>query len=86
MTAERSGTSVSYALSVLWVFDTRRVASKAAEYALFVLVGAVGLALNEGLLWLFTEALGLHYLLAKVIAATLIFGWNFGARKLLLFR
>ena len=33
--------------------------------ALFVLVGAVGLALNEGLLWLFTEPLGLHYLLSK---------------------
>lgn len=81
-----AGTTLSYVLSVVWVFDTRRVASKAAEYALFVLVGAVGLALNEGLLWLFTEALGLHYLLSKVVAATLIFGWNFAARKLLLFR
>jgi putative flippase GtrA len=81
-----AGTSVSYALSVRWVFDSRRVSSKTAEYALFVLVGAVGLALNEGLLWLFTEALGRHYLLAKLIAATIIFGWNFGARKLLLFR
>jgi putative flippase GtrA len=81
-----AGTTLSYALSVAWVFDTRRVASKTAEYALFVLVGAVGLALNESLLWLFTEALGLHYLVAKVAAATLIFGGNFAARKLLLFR
>ena len=81
-----AGTTVSYVLSVAWVFDTRRVASKAAEYALFVLVGVVGLALNEGLLWVFTETLGLHYLVSKVVAATLIFGWNFGARKLLLFR
>ena len=81
-----AGTTVSYVLSVVWVFDSRRVASKAAEYALFVLVGVVGLALNEGLLWVFTESLGLHYLVSKVIAATLIFGWNFGARKLLLFR
>jgi putative flippase GtrA len=81
-----AGTTVSYVLSIVWVFDTRRVASKAAEYALFVLVGAVGLALNEVLLWVFTEPLGLHYLVSKVVAATLIFGWNFGARKLLLFR
>jgi len=51
-----------------------------------VLVGAVGLALNEALLWVFTETLGLHYLISKILAATLIFGWNFGARKLLLFR
>jgi putative flippase GtrA len=81
-----AGTTVSYVLSVVWVFDTRRVASKAAEYALFVLVGAVGLGLNEGLLWAFTEPLGLHYLISKAVAATIIFGWNFGARKLLLFR
>jgi putative flippase GtrA len=81
-----AGTTVSYILSVVWVFDTRRVASKTAEYALFVLVGVVGLGLNEGLLWLFTEPLGLHYLVSKIVAATLIFGWNFGARKLLLFR
>ncbi len=81
-----AGTTVSYVLSIVWVFDIRRVASKAAEYALFVLVGTVGLALNEVLLWVFTEPLGLHYLVSKVVAATLIFGWNFGARKLLLFR
>jgi len=81
-----AGTTLSYALSVVWVFDTRRVASKAVEYALFVLVGVVGLGLNEALLWVFTEPLGLHYLVSKVVAATLIFGWNFGARKLLLFR
>jgi putative flippase GtrA len=81
-----AGTTLSYVLSVVWVFDTRRVSSKAAEYALFVLVGVVGLGLNEALLWVFTEPLGLHYLVSKFVAATLIFGWNFAARKLLLFR
>lgn len=81
-----AGTTLSYVLAIVWVFDTRRFSSKTAEYALFVLVGVVGLALNEALLWLFTEALGLHYLVSKAAAATLIFGWNFGARKLLLFR
>ena len=82
-----AGATLSYVLSVLWVFDIRRFASKAAaEYALFVLVGVVGLGLNEALLWVFTEPLGLHYLVSKIVAAGLIFGWNFGARKLLLFR
>ena len=38
------------------------------------------------IVWVFTETLGLHYLISKILAATLIFGWNFGARKLLLFR
>jgi putative flippase GtrA len=80
------GSSVSYLLSILWVFPVRRLDSRLVEYALFVFVGMVGLGLNEGLLWAFTEGLGIYYLLSKVIAACLIFFWNFAARKLLLFR
>lgn len=80
------GTSLSWLLSILWVFDVRAFRSRLAEYGLFVLVGLVGLGLNEALLWLFTERVGLYYLFSKVIAATLIFSWNFGMRKVLLFR
>ncbi len=58
----------------------------APEYGLFVFVGVVGLGLNELLLWMFTDALGLYYLLSKVIGASLVFFWNFGMRKALLFR
>jgi putative flippase GtrA len=81
-----AGTTVSYALSILWVFEKRRFGTPALEYLLFVLVGVVGLALNETLLWLLTEPVGLHYLLSKIIAAALIFFWNFAARKRILFR
>ncbi len=79
------GTTVSYVLSIAWVFPVRRFSSKAAEYLLYIAVGAVGLALNEALLWVFTEAAGIFYMASKVIAAALIFFWNFGARKLILF-
>jgi len=51
-----------------------------------VLVGVVGLGLNEGLLWLFTDRLQVYYLASKCIAASLVFFWNFGMRKALLFR
>jgi putative flippase GtrA len=68
------------------VFPERRYSSRGFEYALFVLVGIVGLGLNEGLLWALTEKVRIYYLASKVIAACLIFFWNFGARKLLLFR
>jgi putative flippase GtrA len=80
------GVSVSYLLSVLWVFRTRRIPRKSVEYSLFVLVGVVGLGLNEVLLWLFTSPLGIYYLLSKIIAASMVFFWNFGARKCILFR
>jgi len=81
-----AGTTVSYLLSILWVFDVRRFSSRGLEYLVFVLVGMIGLALNEALLWLFTEPLGIHYLLSKIIAATIIFFWNFAARKRILFQ
>ncbi len=80
------GTTLSYVLSVSLVFGSRRVRSRALEFALFVLIGLIGLALNETLMWLFTERIALYYLLSKIIAGALIFFWNFGARKLILFR
>ncbi len=81
-----AGVTISYVISVGWIFRSRRIASRGAEYALFVLVGAVGLAMNEGLLWVFTERVGLFYLLSKIIAGAIVFFWNFGARKYILFR
>jgi putative flippase GtrA len=80
------GVTVSYVLSILWVFGVRRAPSKAVEYGLFVLIGAIGLGLNEALLWFFTDPLGLYYLLSKCIAAALVFFWNFWTRKYVLFR
>jgi putative flippase GtrA len=80
------GVTVSYVLSVLWVFKTRRIPSKTLEFGLFILVGAIGLGLNEALLWFFTKHLGIFYLLSKIIVASIVFFWNFGARKYILFR
>jgi putative flippase GtrA len=80
------GTAISYALSVLWVFERRRISSRALELAIFVLVGVVGLGLNEALLWALTDLLGIYYLASKILAASLIFFWNFAARRYVLFR
>jgi putative flippase GtrA len=81
-----AGVSLSYVLSVAWVFSVRRAKSRAAEYGLFVIIGAVGLGMNEALLWFFTQPLGIYYLLSKVIAAAIVFFWNFLTRKYVLFR
>jgi putative flippase GtrA len=80
-----AGTTVSYVLSIVWVFPTRRFSTRLLEYGLFIAVGLVGLSLNEALLWAFTEPLGIFYMASKILAAAIIFFWNFWARKLLLF-
>lgn len=80
-----AGVAVNYALSVTWVFNHRSIDNRMHEFAIFAVIGMLGLVFNAALIWFFTELAGLHYLGSKVVAAALIFLFNFGARKALLF-
>lgn len=79
------GLAVVYALSVRWVFRHRRLKSARAEFALFALIGLAGLAVNQGMIYAGVEWLALGYEPAKLLSAGVVFCFNFGARKLLLF-
>lgn len=80
------GTVVNYVLSRSWVFRRRTLKNTPAELTIFTLIGIVGLALNELILWVFQSKLGIYYLLAKGVSGVTVFMWNFGVRKLALFR
>ncbi len=80
------GTVVNYVLSRSWAFQHRTLKSTPAEMTVFTLIGVVGLGLNEEILWFFQSRLGIYYLFAKGVSGVVVFGWNFGARKLALFR
>ena len=80
------GTFVNYLLSGNWVFSRRTVKNRPAELTIFTLIGVVGLSLNELILWFFQSKLGIYYLIAKGVSAVVVLAWNFGARKLILFR
>jgi putative flippase GtrA len=79
------GMAVNYALSVRYVFKVRTVSSARIEFLLFAVIGLIGLAMNELVLWFVTHSLHLYYLHSKLIATALVLGWNFSARKILLF-
>lgn len=81
-----AGLVVIYVLSVVWVFAARAITNRAAEFALFSLVGLVGLGFNEAILYALTGILGVHYLGSKIASVVIVFTWNFAARKWLLFR
>jgi len=81
-----AGLGVNYILSRAWVFGESRVKNAAAEFALFALIGVVGLALNETIIWTVSAIAGRSYLLGKLASAGLVLLWNFGARKYFLFR
>jgi putative flippase GtrA len=55
------------------------------EFLIFAVIGLVGLGLNEGIIWSFTDLAHFHYLISKIISAIVIFSWNFFARKRILF-
>jgi putative flippase GtrA len=80
------GLLVSYLLCVRWVFVRRRLSEPAQEFAIFVLLALVGLALNEGVLWIAVELAGQHYAVAKVVATGAVFVVNFLMKKIVLFR
>ena len=75
-----------YLLSIRWVFATRRIRNQHHELMLFTLIGIGGLGVNELGMYFLTEILLLHYMFSKLVVSFLVFTWNFGARKLMLFR
>jgi len=79
------GLLTNYTLSILWVFPKRAIADKRVEFLLFLIIGLVGLGLNEVIIWFFTEFIHFYYLISKLFSTVVVFFWNFFARKKLLF-
>jgi len=80
-----AGVSCAYLCSVKFVFQARRLQDRSTEFAAFVAIGLAGLVLTEGLLWLLVQQLHLAPMMSKLITAGIVFFFNFGARKALLF-
>jgi len=79
------GLATNYLLSITWVFTVRSVSSQKAEFAIFSIIGIVGLGWNELFMYLGTDVAGLDYRVSKLITVAIVLVWNFGMRKLLLF-
>ena len=79
------GLAVNYLLSVRWVF-TQRSHSRKFEILTFFLTGLIGLALTDLIIWALAVRMDQDELIAKLIATAIVFFWNFGARKVILFK
>jgi len=79
------GLVVNYAVSVRWVFGSRKYEDRRKEFAIFVLIGVAGRGVNSLVLWLCAGLLGMHYLVARVISAAIGYAWKFVARRVILF-
>jgi putative flippase GtrA len=80
-----AGLALIYALSIRYVFGDNRSLRPSQEVAGFVVTGVLGLLLNEALMELFVEHIGLTVAIAKIPTAGAVFLFNFTARRTLLF-
>jgi putative flippase GtrA len=80
-----AGAFIAYGLSVRFVFTQHRLRNRRAECGTFIAIGAIGLLVNTGVIFLATERLGLHILVANGMAAGCSFACNFLARRQILF-
>ncbi len=76
---------VNYSFQYFVTFkDTRGEIKK--QFAMFLFIAVVGLALNNSLLYIQVEWLGFWYMLAKAVAAVIVLIWNFLMNKHITFK
>ena len=78
-------TLLNYFLSVRFVFVSGLRFHKRWEVVLVFVVSAVGLGLNQLILALCVEQVGLNLFFSKVAATGCVFFWNYFGRRVLVF-
>ncbi|MEO5763732.1 MAG: GtrA family protein [Casimicrobiaceae bacterium] len=79
-------TAVGYVLTVRYVFESGVRFERRHEILLVFAVSAVGLALNQLVLYLSVEFAQANVVVGKLIATGAVFGWNYLARARFVFR
>jgi putative flippase GtrA len=69
------GTTANYFMNARYTFkkDPHHKA-----WVSFTLIGAIGLVITLGAMAIFVEIFQIHYLIARLLAAALTLGWNYG--------
>ena len=84
-----AGLTYNYILSLAWVFrgaKERNQGKSVGGFLLFAIIGVIGLLLTEGGMYIGYQLLQIHYMIVKLFVAAFVLLWNYGARKLLIFR
>lgn len=77
-------TVFSFFTSIFWVFDTTKRKTRRRLFVEFIVLNLVAFALNELLLFVFINQLGLGNMIAKVITTAIVMVFNYLTRKLFL--
>ncbi len=78
------GVVINYFMCTYWIFKKSVIKNAGLEFLFYVLISAVGLAINSGGIWLLTTYCGLYFMVSKLFATAITLIWNFCSRKYLL--
>ena len=79
-----TGFVTNYVLSILWVFQ--KTNQLVREITVVFIITMFGLLWTELLLYLFIDGFHWTEMAAKVCATIIVLFWNFGARRLIVYR
>ncbi len=74
----------NYLASMKFVFEHKGDMSRRREFAIFVVLSVIGLALNDGIVLALNKWLALEANIAKIGATALVMVYNFATRKIFL--
>ena len=77
---------IQYLLSVKYIFSESKATKNIKSFIIFFLIGVVGLVILEYMMSYFIGVLNLNLYIAKVFATGIIFSFNFGTKRFLLFK
>lgn len=75
----------NYLLNRYWTFHSNNM-KVTKEYLSFVLIAAIGLGINNTVLYILTDKLRLNFYLSKLFAVGVVTIWNFTMNYLFTFR
>ncbi len=74
----------NYILSTHWVFDVDEGHSKVKDLTVFIVLSVIGLGINQLMMWLMVDLMGIFYMLSKIVATAFVTVYNFVTRKIFL--
>lgn len=72
---------VNYILSIKYVFDADKNANKFKEFFIFLILSIGGLIINQIVMWVAVDGIGIHYMVSKIGATAIVMVYNFVTRK-----
>lgn len=71
---------LNYIICLIWVFKPQIPQTKKATFTFFI-TSIIGLILNQMILMLLVDVLGIYYLLSKLVSTSVVMMWNYVTKR-----